>query len=440
MISPTRHLLAALIGAAFLLTACEAVDATPTPRPTWTPRVVTAVTIATPPPTETPWLAPVLGSTPTPSPTLTATPVSVARSVAAAPQPAAHNPLLPVLGKFPPLPVPARPANINPLTGLAADPALLQRRPIVARVGNEQIVRNNAWHAGLSVADLVFEELIDIIGSNYATTRYSAVFLSTDPPLIGPIRSGRIINFQIVPMLDGALAHAGASDGTRWLFSQTPMINLDEYFNQPAYCYMDIKTRPYYGRLYTAAPRLREWLRQKGWEASVPLYGFAFSDRAPAGTPVTSIALNKAPWPSAAAVQWKYDAASGKYLRFTVGSAHMDTLYTITAKWGNGAACVPTGTPAQTQIRAANVVILSAKHEKTDIIEDSNNAVSAHIILTGQGAAQFFRDGVMVQGTWQRASEQEFFRFVDKSGNPITLKPGNTWFEIVPTGYPVEVK
>lgn len=421
-----------LLAATLALVACEAADATPTPRPTWTPRVIVQVVTPTPEPTYTP---------PSPSsPVPSAAPTAVNPARAAVPAPNFSDPLLPKFKAFPPIPIPSRPANINPLTGLTADPALLQRRPIVARIGNDPIVRQNNWHAGLSLADVVFEELIDTNGATYANTRYSAVFLSNDPPLIGPIRSGRIINFQIVPMLDAALAHAGASNGTRWLFSQSPMVNLDEYFNQPAYCYMDIKTRPYQGRLYTTAPRIREWLNQKKWEAPVPLYGFNFADKAPIGASATLIGFNKAPWPSHAAAQWRYDAASQKYLRFTNGTPHNDTVYNVTAKWGNGAECSPAGTPTQTQIKATNVVVLYAKHEKTEIIEDDNNYVSVYINLVGQGDATFFRDGVMVQGKWKRASEQEFFQFTDAAGNSFALRPGNTWFEIVPIGYQVEVK
>jgi hypothetical protein len=84
--------------------------------------------------------------------------------------------------------------------------------------------------------------------------------------------------------------------------------------------------------------------------------------------------------------------------------------------------------------------VLYATHEKTDIIEDSNNAVSVHIVLTGQGDATFFRDGVMVNGKWQRQSEQEFFNLTDASGNPYSLKPGNTFFELVPIGYKMDLK
>jgi hypothetical protein len=426
-VSTRRGMILSLLLATLFLAACEQV--TPTPRPTRTRPVATEVVLATDTPTE--------AVTPTPSPMPTAAAKATPHPAIPA-KPVVTDPLLPIFGPFPPEPIPHRPANINPLTGLVADPAMLARRPILARIGNDQKVRESFWQAGLNSADIVFEELIDILGSQYANTRYTAVFLSQDPPLIGPIRSGRIINFQMVPMLNGALAHAGASNGTRWLFSNSPMINLDEFFNQPAYCYE--QSHGYQGRLYTTVPRLRQWLAQKGWEQAEPLYGFNFSDRAPSGQPVTSIGFTKAPWPAWDAAQWTYDPASGTYLRSSTGSAVMDTSYPVTAKWGNGASCVKTGDQTQTRVHTTNVVILYAKHEKTDIIEDSNNAVSVHVILTGQGDAQFFRDGVMVTGKWERKTEQEFFHFVDAAGKPYDLKPGNTFFEIVPLGYKPDLK
>ncbi len=350
-----------------------------------------------------------------------------------------RDPLLPVFGPFPPVPVPSRPTNLNPLTGQIADPASLQHRPIVARIGNDQKAREQQWQAGLNAADLVFEELIDILGTQYANTRYSAVYLSNNPPLIGPIRSNRIISFQIAGMLDGMISNAGGSSGTRWLFSQTPLINLDEFFNMPAYCYE--KNHGYQGRLYTTGPRLREYTAQKGWDRVVPLYGFNFSDSAPAGgLPINSIGLSQAPWPRWSTLQWKYDAASGSYLRFTTGAPHIDNSYSVTARWGNGADCIPSGAQTQTQVRANNVIVLYARHEKTNIIEDSNNAVSVKITLTGQGDAAFFRDGQMIKGKWQRKTEQEFFNFTDTAGNSYTFKPGNTWFEIVPLGYSIDIK
>lgn len=426
---------ALILLAAIFIVSCEPVA--PTPRATWTPRPT-----ATQEPDETPTPFPTSTAAPQPTPLTSAqlNPKSgVASDINPVARTGARDPLIPVFGPFPPVPVPARPADYNPLTGLNGNAASLQRRPILARIGNDQKAREQQWQAGLNAADVVFEELIDVLGTQYANTRYTAVYLSNDPPLIGPIRSGRIINLQIAPMMDGALSNAGASNGTRWIFSQTPMINLDEFFNMPAYCYE--KTHGYQGRLYTTGPRLREYMKQKGWDRPVPLYGFNFSGSAPAGgQAVTSIGVTQAPWPKWSALQWKYDSASGSYLRFTTGAQHIDNSYTVTAKWGSGADCIPSGAQTQSQVRSNNVVVLYAKHEKTNIIEDSNNAVSVMISLTGQGDAVFFRDGQMIRGKWQRKNEQEFFNFSDASGKSYALKPGNTWFEIVPLGYSIDLK
>ncbi len=382
------------IGAAFVLVACGALVPAPTAIATSRPAL-----------------------TPTSEPTI----VPVA------------DPLIPTFGPYPPLPIPERPTNINPLTGLAADPVLLQRRPILVRIGNDERVRTNLWQAGMSSADIVFEELIDQLGSQYINTRMTAVFLSHDPPLVGPVRSGRLVSLQLAPMFDGALANAGASDGVRLIFSKTPMVNLDEYFNQPAYCYN--LPHGYMGRLYTTVPRLRQWLAQKGLEKPVPLYGFAFSDAPPAGPRVESIGIRQAPWPEWATVQWRYDPDTQKYARFVTGSPHIDNSYNITAKWGYAADCVTASAETRTQVAASNVVVLYAQHENTNIVEDSNNAMSVYINLVGQGDAVIFRDGVQVFGKWQRHSVQASFGFVDESGRIIPLKPGNTWFEIVPLGY-----
>jgi hypothetical protein len=427
MPSPARraHLLFIFLAATWFV-ACSSNEIQPEPTPT-----------KTPPPTFTP-LATQSLQTATPMTTSLAVAGTPRAGAAQIPKPVPKDPYLPVFGPFPPLPIPSRPSNINPLTGLAANPSALERRPLLVRIGNDEKPRTEGWQAGFSSADIVFEELIDILGSAYANTRFTAIFLANDPPLIGPVRSGRLINLQLAPMLDGALAHAGASNGTRWLFSQTPMTNLDEYFNQPAYCY--ILSHGYQGRLYTSGSRLREWLAHKKWEEPIPLFGFQFSDAAPAGAAATAIGFTKAPWPKWDQAEWRYDAAKGLYMRFVTGAPQTDNSYSITAKWGNGANCVAASPVTKAQVQATNVVVLYARHDKTNIVEDSNNSVSVYISLTGQGDAQFFRDGVTVKGKWQRRSEQEFFQFSDASGKPFSLKPGNTWFEIVPLGYSADIK
>ncbi|NTU99763.1 MAG: DUF3048 domain-containing protein [Methanoregulaceae archaeon] len=70
-----------------------------------------------------------------------------------------------------------RPPDVNPLTGLkVTDPALLKRRPIMVRVGNDSEARPQV---GLNRADVVYEELVE-----WWITRFTAIYLSQDPEII----------------------------------------------------------------------------------------------------------------------------------------------------------------------------------------------------------------------------------------------------------------
>jgi hypothetical protein len=53
---------------------------------------------------------------------------------------------------------------------------------------------------------------------------------------------------------------------------------------------------------------------------------------------------------------------------------------------------------------------------------------------TGQGRALLFRDGRVVRGRWIRESIESAVRFETRAGDVMTLKPGITWVELVPSG------
>ncbi|HEX7620167.1 MAG TPA: DUF3048 domain-containing protein, partial [Anaerolineales bacterium] len=84
------------------------------------------------------------------------------------------------------------PTDVDPLTGLkVTDPALLDRRPMLIKVTN--LPRNNRPQWGLSLADAVFEYYTE-----EGTTRFAAIFLGNNAKIVGPIRSGRFIDAQLV--------------------------------------------------------------------------------------------------------------------------------------------------------------------------------------------------------------------------------------------------
>ena len=141
------------------------------------------------------------------------------------------------------------------------------------------------------------------------------------------------------------------------------------------------------------------------------LEGMVFSQKpAVAGEPATTVRI---PWRSLDA-EWRYDEASGRYLRWSDGAPHTDAL--------DGQ-----------QLSAANVVVLYVPQWNTDIIEEPHSgALSIQFALWYSNRAIIFRDGIQIEGFWQRWEREDMLTLTDEEGL-IPLKVGNTFFEVVPT-------
>ncbi len=355
-----------------LLSACREATPEPTPEPTRTPRpTFTPI----PPPTATATATP----TPTRTPTTTATPT---------PDP-----------------------NVNPLTGLRVeDAAVLSRRVLAARIGNDPNIRPQD---GLGLAEIVYEEVMD----GWSVTRFTALFLASDAERIRPLRSARLSGLAIAPQYDAAYVHTGASDRIRWLISQaTDFQDLDEFFHpQP---YSILAGYDWRGRIYTSVERVHEYLERRELERDTPPKGYVFDATPLVGEPATQIHI---PYPQSSVVDWAYDEDAGRYLRSVQGQPHREGL---------------TGE----QIAADNIIVFYAEHRATDIVEDVNGATAIDIVMSDAGRALVIRDGVAVEARWVESPPAEPIQYYDPDGNIIPLRPGNTWIQIVPTDYQVVVE
>ena len=89
------------------------------------------------------------------------------------------------------------PVVVNPLTGApAADESILNRPALVVKIDNHPRARPQ-W--GLNQADLVFEENVEQL------TRFAAVFHSQGSDPVGPIRSGRQQDIDLLGSLNHPL-------------------------------------------------------------------------------------------------------------------------------------------------------------------------------------------------------------------------------------------
>ena len=252
----------------------------------------------------------------------------------------------PAVAPATPTPGLSRAENENPLTGLiVADPAILKRRPLHVRIGNDPQARPQV---NLSQADLVYEDLVE-----WWITRLTAIYYGQAPEVVGPERSARLINGQLTQQYQAALVNSGGSDGVRWELSQLPIVNLDEYFHPQPYFYRE--GEPWQRRLVVNIAEAYTYMKAKELNAAVPLRGFMFDPTPVNGNPAESIYID---YPAKdSKVLWRFNADTGEYERYVAGEPFIDAAT-------NKVISVP------------NVIIYFAEHSETDIVEDSTGATS----------------------------------------------------------------
>ncbi|MGH9181076.1 MAG: DUF3048 domain-containing protein, partial [Acidimicrobiales bacterium] len=110
-------------------------------------------------------------------------------------------------------PTTAAPPPLAPLTGLASPNA--GRPALVVKIDNAAAARPQS---GLDRADVVFEEVVE-----GGEVRFMAVFQSNDADAVGPIRSVRPVDPEIVSPLGGLFAYSGGTAQFTALIRRAPV-------------------------------------------------------------------------------------------------------------------------------------------------------------------------------------------------------------------------
>lgn|GEM_PF-1573572 len=303
---------------------------------------------------------------------------------------------------------------LNPLTGLVLpDPAVLHRRPLAVKISNApDSVRPQA---GLALADLVFEHYVE-----GGLTRFTAIYWTHTPPRLGSIRSARLIDLELTAMYGAILVYSGANEPIRQRIAASTFaarayegVTVGEplYFRDPA------GEAPH--NLFAVPAQVWARAAADGVNDAPNLRALAFSTTPSAGGQAApAVTVDYGP----DVVHWVYDAVNAVYVRSVDGVPHTDA---------------DTGAP----ITAANVVVLYVPHRDDETIPVGEwNGVpiySTEIQLWESGPALIARDGVALTGTWMRwEQEVPLTLWADEEATqPLPLKPGITWFEIVPTEF-----
>ena len=293
----------------------------------------------------------------------------------------------------------AKECNRRPLDGVCFDGQL---SPIFAvMIDNHSAARPQA---GVSEASLVYETIAED-----PITRFMALFyLNEAPEKIGPIRSARPFFIEWVKQYNVPYAHVGGSPDAMEILAKTYPFNLDEISNGQ-YFYRD-ETLEAPHNAFTTPEKLKSAFEKKQWDIKTPENVWKYSD-----TPVitSQVATNSIKIDFGGAnskVEWKYDAKTQDYLRYSAGKIHRDA---------NGG-----------EIRAKNVIVMRTE---SVIVDDYGRRDTTTI---GSGAAKVFYRGAVIAGTWKRETLEQTTRFYQDNGEEIVLVPGTTWIEVVPTYLP----
>jgi hypothetical protein len=286
----------------------------------------------------------------------------------------------------------AREESKNFFTGLSGE----NKQILVVKIDD-----TNAAHPQIGVedADLVYVEQVE-----GGLTRLAAIYTSKLPPLIGPIRSARISDIELLAQFGRVgFAYSGAQSKMRPVIAEANLENLSAERNPPSIYGkdpnrvgpVDMILKP---DLLLERANANPKIRIETATASV----FAFGD-APKGE--TNTAIAKIKWPNAK-YELRWDSANEKWLIYFNEKPNM---------------------AANGEHLYADTAIIQIVSITPSIYGDKFGEITPFSKTTGNGKAVMLRDGFSYQISWQRNLETDVTTWKSEDGGVANFKPGRTW-------------
>lgn len=265
-------------------------------------------------------------------------------------------------------------------------------------------------HAGLDRADIVYEAFVE-----GGITRLMAVYWRRDAEKILPVRSARTPFVIWASELGAMYGHAGgpATENDANALGQivewgVPDLNAfspvpsDHYFRDGE------RVGPY--DLATSTASLREAASRLGYNGPPNVEPWRFREPGaspPKGQPAEGVEIDfsgrRYAWQY---IQWKWEAAARRYMRFQFGGPHLDAV-------------------SNQQLAFATVVVMEAPSQ---VLDEEGHLIYEQL---GSGPATVFTGGQAYDGTWKKAKRESRTRFFAENGEEITFERGPIFVEFI---------
>jgi hypothetical protein len=259
---------------------------------------------------------------------------------------------------------------------------------------------DNTGHAhpqvGLSKADVVYVEQVE-----GGVTRLAAIYSSEYPKFVGPVRSGRITDIELLKQYGTVgLVYSGSQNklADNLQRADLKLVSFDQ--DHSGYVRSPSRHQPYDVIGTFAALRKRA-----GKVATPPEMGYTFSDTAPAGGKPT------------------------KQVTVTYPFSRVDATWSPAQKvWQLSMDGSPDQAAEGGRLGATTFVVQFAT-VKPSVYHDINGANTPQTLTVGHGKALIFRDGQEYVGAWSRAKASDVTSYT-VGGQPASFAPGQIWIAL----------
>jgi hypothetical protein len=311
-----------------------------------------------------------------------------------------------------PTPLPSQPkTEESPINGLLFTKEEMEqlktRRPVAVMINNHVQARPQS---GLSSADIVYEALAES-----GITRHLAIFWSTAPDKVGPIRSARQYYLEWLSPYDPLYIYDGCAKTTNPKTNACGNVytyKIKIIGTLGAWRWND-GTRYAPHNEYSSLEKAWDYAKTKKWNNMPNIESWEFKKEATSAergqkTKVKVTFYEKLNNNGMYDVIWTYDSRTNSYLRTIGGKIDIDQ-------------------ETDTQVSAKNVVIQEitmtpAYDDKARIIQDTID----------KGKATYLIDGKITTGNWEKTSRTDRTSYYDSNGDEIEFNRGKVWISVIP--------
>jgi hypothetical protein len=280
------------------------------------------------------------------------------------------------------------------------DPALTNRRVLAVKIDNHPLARPQS---GIDQADMVLEMLVEGI------TRFITIWHESDSDYLGPNRSGRPTDANLLPAFNEPTFTISGAQGWVQNMITGNGVNLIKELSNGTF---RISGRRAPHNLYVDTFTLRETADEREYPDLPPEEPiWAFGAMPANAATATSVAMRF----GTNTVVWDWDETEGLWLRTADGRESM-----VRDEEGE-----------ETRIGIPVMVALHTNQYSVNGLPSSE--------VTGSGEAYVFAEGKYVTGTWEREELTDWFTLTDADGKAIKIPPGKIWVSLVPSGRALEI-